>query len=225
MNNTAVDQLLGGFLYHLLFVQLQPVLPFPSTFADQDFDGVPPLQLTSFSQDVMVLGVQEKLGTDSNMLFVPMTSLSFIGTLIFACSGCIVRRVVATGQLRNVFITPNSMHLFVSVTRRRWEINSLQRAADICNQLAINPRDPFLIGYTSMCTQMSQQFGTVQSDGDRAFAPAPFVGPDLSSFTWFVSAAPAGSYCPSFVALDLNVTKPGYWTLKSYVVYCLCARF
>lgn len=121
------------------------------------------------------------------------------------------------------------MHLFVSVARRQWELQSLQRAAEICNTLVRKPDDLFLSGYMPMCVQMNRSLSdSFHQPSNRAasFNPVddnnvddgPYFDADISAFGWFVSAAPPASYCPSFTALDLKTVPSGWYTLKSYSV-------
>ena len=249
LNNTAMEQLLSNFLYHVVFVQsTRPshsahALNFALVCCTVAAESVAPsADAAALTQRVEVLAFQERLNSGQGLILAPMTRLLFIG------------------QLVDFAATRNSMHLFALVARRRWELEATHRIGEICVKLALTPTDPFLAPYAPMCARFKRQMFVLGSEfpppnARLGAAPAAATvseeralernaesvledlsqlrselsasnrelsalsGVDLSTFSWFVSAAPPGSYVHGFEDLDLRKSVDGgYYTIQSFLV-------
>lgn len=64
------------------------------------------------------------------------------------------------GSVIDLHVSENSQHLFTAITRKRWELNSVQRNKQICEELKKNPNNIYLQSYAQTCNIVN----TVQID-------------------------------------------------------------
>jgi len=60
------------------------------------------------------------------------------------------------GTVLDIYITPNSQHLFVAISRFRWEIDSVARNLEICAELAKSPTNVYLQSYKQTCSVVNE---------------------------------------------------------------------
>eukprot|EP01080_Neovahlkampfia_damariscottae_P000220 gene220-4466_t len=94
-------------------------------------------------------------------------------------------------------ITPNGQHLFVTFSRKKWEIDSIKRYGEICNQLDKDPKNPFLIFYTEICNQELPRHL------------------DVNLFGQYISMCFPGVHCPSSEENLIYFVREGFYTLLS----------
>jgi ABC-type multidrug transport system ATPase subunit len=104
------------------------------------------------------------------------------------------------GDVRSLVPTDNAQFLFAAVSREKWSVDSMERIVDICQQLALNPADPFLQQYSSACNPNG-----FAEDGS-SLAPRR---PGIADFLQVAAACMPGTYCPSFSEEIVDVLPDG----------------
>ena len=68
-----------------------------------------------------------------------------------------LNRFKTLGYPIDVFITPNNQHVFISVSRKQWEIKSMERYALVCSTLKTDPDNVFLKPFKDECELVPAQ--------------------------------------------------------------------
>jgi hypothetical protein len=85
--------------------------------------------------EVSIFGAQFKLNEKYQLLIEPFNNIPF------------------HSGMQDFQITPNGQHMFITFSRKKWEINSIERYGEICKILDRDPKNPFLIFYNEICNQ------------------------------------------------------------------------
>ena len=123
------------------------------------------------------------------------------------------------GNVIDMHPSQNSLYLWTAVSRQRWELQSSERAAQICNTLRAEPYIEGGTNYTHMALDqaygdlcdsesipavgtVSRQHPCCTVSKGRSFPSSQLTtitACDLSQhmFGWVVSSCRPGSYCPS----------------------------
>ncbi|KAJ6229696.1 abc transporter g family member 28 [Anaeramoeba flamelloides] len=64
-------------------------------------------------------------------------------------------RLQAIGPITSMYVTPNSQHTFFTITRKKWEIKTVERFGEICADLEEDRTDIFLQSYLDYCDQLN----------------------------------------------------------------------
>ena len=66
------------------------------------------------------------------------------------------------GNAHAVRPTENAQYVFSTISRKRYVLNSMERAVQICNALAKDPHNQFLLPYnqSGMCLRVSKRYVT-----------------------------------------------------------------
>ncbi|KAG2393483.1 hypothetical protein C9374_007014 [Naegleria lovaniensis] len=91
-----------------------------------------------------------------------------------------LNRFKVLGNIIDLHVSSNNLHMFISVSRQRWEIDALKRYALVCDALAKNPDDLFLKAFKDKC---------------ELIPPIPI---NENQFALVTSACIKGSLCSSF---------------------------
>ena len=189
---------LRAALHQALFVRLAASVP-----PHEEGGGV-----GGSSSRVLVLGVQERL---------------------FSASGMVVERLnemVVPGEGTAMHVSSNGQHVWLAVRRQRWEIESLQRAAELCALWRKRPEDPFLsrMGGAKLCgvgdsvsagVRDAEAGARGEEGSDRARGDALV----RSLFGWEATSCPPGALCPSFMSEQVYpsmLIAPGLYVERAY---------
>ena len=97
------------------------------------------------------------------------------------------------GNAHAIRPTENAQYVFSTISRKRYVLESMERAVEICNALAKDPDNQFLLPYnqTGMCLQARL--------------------PDLTDFM-LVASACSGMHCPKFNSEVVAPVPDGYYS-------------
>lgn len=104
--------------------------------------------------------------------------------------------VVMNGVVETMSISENSQHMFVAVSRKRWEIDSRNRLIEICDTLLEDPNNIFLSQYNSSCKSMN---------------PQPI---NMNDFSQFATSCMPGTICPSLYLQKIESVSSGNYTMR-----------
>eukprot|EP00808_Paulinella_micropora_P013567 g50285.t1 len=114
------------------------------------------------------------------------------------------------GRVQDFYASENSLHLQVTVSRARFDIEGMLRLEEICQTLNESGyNNTFLAGYTKGCKR------ALEATGDL---PGP---PNVNDFAWYTSSCPPGVYCPSYSGFWMypstgeDTITPGLYTRRS----------
>ncbi|CUG89279.1 ABC transporter, putative [Bodo saltans] len=136
------------------------------------------LIFASQGDTVSVFAMYSGAVNDSNyfgLVFQPYNEVSFLG------------------NVSNIYVSENGMHMLTAVDRHAWELESQTRYTEICERLAKDPHDPFLQSYAAGC----------------ASAPAQSV--NINAFTQYASYCSFNMYCPSLDQLEVAMPPDRYY--------------
>src|SRR3989338_675157 len=109
-------------------------------------------------------------------------------------------KITLLGESEFMDITRIAQHMFVTISRERWELQSINRFYSICKQLEINPDDPFLKPFSQQCS---------------ANSPTPVT---LNQFGQYTSSCFSGMSCPSLKKVEIKTLPSGYYTTRPNAV-------
>ncbi|RYE96163.1 MAG: hypothetical protein EOO41_04885, partial [Methanobacteriota archaeon] len=101
------------------------------------------------------------------------------------------------GPVRTLQPSANGQFVFGAVDRSKYFLSAMERSVEICNQLAVDPSDPFLQPYADSCAQTGEQ--------------SPRL-PGISDFLQIASACLPGMSCPSFNDEVIAALPEGMYT-------------
>lgn len=123
-------------------------------------------------------------------------------------------------------VSSNGQHVWLAVRRQRWEIESLQRAAELCALWRKRPEDPFLsqMGGAKLCGGVSglgsdvggSEAGARGAEGSGRGRGSMAV---RSLFGWEATSCPPGALCPSFTSEQVYpsmLIAPGLYVERAY---------
>jgi len=107
------------------------------------------------------------------------------------------------GKPVTTFISENGQHYFIGVTRKKWEIDSMNKYFEICEKLKQDPENIFLKSYTESCIKQ------------------PPSKVDINTFGFYMSSCFPGLHCPSLSTNTILSVNPRYYTLRpNYLLKC-----
>ncbi|KAG2389631.1 hypothetical protein C9374_014191 [Naegleria lovaniensis] len=98
------------------------------------------------------------------------------------------------GKPIHTYISSNGQHIFISITRKKWEIESLKRYQEICNILENDPDHVFLKDYRTSCIKSP---------------PKPI---NINTFGFYISSCFPGMYCPSLTKNEMYSVQDRFYT-------------
>ncbi|EFC36770.1 predicted protein [Naegleria gruberi] len=134
--------------------------------------------ITMENNALLVLGVQQRFcdPLSKELIIKPFNKLQLIGRAI------------------NTYISGNGQHIFISITRKKWEIESLARYKEICDMLEEDPDNIFLKDYRTSCIKN----------------PAKPI--NINTFGFYLSSCFPGIYCPSLTKNELQAVPDKFYT-------------
>lgn len=130
------------------------------------------------SNRVLIFGVQPILCSNNEVLIAKMNDISFAGNII------------------DMEVSQNGQYLLSTITRDKWELDSIIRFQNICRTLEKDPDNMFLYPYADSC---------------KSF---PNVSLDINQFGQFASVCPPGSLCPSLNENIMTTVKEKRYTFR-----------
>lgn len=98
------------------------------------------------------------------------------------------------GKPIHTYISSNGQHIFISITRKKWEIESLRRYQEICDILNRDPDNAFLKDYRTSCIKSP---------------PKPV---NINTFGFYISSCFPGMYCPSLTRNEMYSVEDRFYT-------------
>jgi hypothetical protein len=184
---------LQSFLYSVVFIRWYYI----ETICTYMHSCLSPLSIRTTDSNplhdsVSIIGLQEVLCSDRELVIDPLSHIEYIGNLI------------------SMHVSKNSLHLLTAVSRKKLDLDGTLRLYEICAQLASRPDDKFLAGYSTSCSLLKES-----NEGAPKFSPylnhslSNSKGePTLNDFIWFTSSCPPSTLCPSFYEMDVRVGSP-----------------
>lgn len=137
------------------------------------------------SRHLEIFGLAPQPFTMFDVAFQKMSEFSFVG------------------PVKDLAISPNGLHVFANVYRPRWELDAMDRFADICAKLA-NPNT----------SPLERQF---LEPGFRKPCDGFYRRPNINDFVQYVGMCPViGVQCYSFYRTLINKVAPGYYTVNGF---------
>ncbi|KAJ3446436.1 abc transporter g family member [Anaeramoeba flamelloides] len=143
------------------------------------------LHVSSAEKTILVFAAQELICTNVTM------ECDNFGMIIQKQS-----KIQTIGKIKEIYVSPNSQHLFISLSRKKWEILTFLRFSEICADLKKNESDVFLQVYKEKCDQFEE------------------ITVDSNNFGQYSSSCGIGVYCPTFDEPIYNEPALGYYTYR-----------
>ncbi|EFC41188.1 predicted protein [Naegleria gruberi] len=140
------------------------------------------IYISKTGKEVLVYGLQQEMCSLNGLYMDNYNTISLMGESTY------------------MDITRNAQHMFVTVSRERWELQSLTRFYNICKQLEVDPEDPFLKPFAEQC---------------KANTPSPVT---LNQFGQYTSSCFSGMSCPSLKHVEIDIIPEGFYTTRPNVV-------
>ena len=119
-------------------------------------------------------------------------------------------------------VSSNGQYVWLAVRRQRWELESLQRAAELCALWRTSPEDPILsrMGGAKLCGSGADVFGAeAGARGAEGSNRARGDAAVRSLFGWEATSCPPGALCPSFTSEQVYpsmLIAPGLYVERAY---------
>ncbi|KAL9658626.1 hypothetical protein ABK040_006162 [Willaertia magna] len=140
------------------------------------------IYISTSDRKVLVFGLQQKLCTQQQVVLEKFNEINFIG------------------DIEDLDLSLNGQHMFVTISRERWELQSIKRYEEICKELINNPDDPFLKPFSFQCKEQ----------------PARPI--DLNQYGQYTSNCFSGIYCGSLNSVKIEKVPNGKFTLRPNAV-------
>lgn len=69
-----------------------------------------------------------------------------------------INEIMLVGKIEDAIISSNGQHLIAAVTRKKWELDSMNRFLQVCQKLKTDPFNTFLSQYESYCKTIPQLY-------------------------------------------------------------------
>ena len=133
--------------------------------------------------------------------------------------------ILVAGEARGLHVSQNGQFVWTVVRRRRWELASHARLAELCTPEATEEgegsSDPFLAAMRAQACVGLEALG----DGDSGVGgDASILRVGLHLFAWEATACPALALCPGFRAEEVypaEVLSSGLYTTRAYA-FAIC---
>ncbi|KAL9643147.1 hypothetical protein ABK040_001636 [Willaertia magna] len=136
------------------------------------------------SNEVLIYGIQPTLCNPNSkeIIIRPFNSFQLIGKPI------------------DMTISDNGQHLFATITRKKWEIDSINRYKEICDILEKDPYNTFLKDFLISCNNN------------------PPRSVNINTFGYYVSNCIPGTYCPSLTDNVVEAVPDKFYTIRPNVL-------
>ncbi|KAG2383009.1 hypothetical protein C9374_004976 [Naegleria lovaniensis] len=139
--------------------------------------------ISKSGKEILVYGLQQELCSMNALVMESYNKIRLVGESEF------------------LEASSNAQHLFVTVWRERWELQSQQRFYNICQTLKSNPEDQFLKPFQSACSSTPEA-----------------IPVNLNHFGQYTSSCFSGMSCPSIRKVILNTVPEGHYTERPNAV-------
>lgn len=70
----------------------------------------------------------------------------------------VINEIKMIGTIQYLYISPNGQHMITPISRRKWELDSIERQVKVCAALDANPNNQFLKPFEEACDSMPQLY-------------------------------------------------------------------
>lgn len=112
--------------------------------------------------------------------------------------------IYAVGKILDMYVSQNAAHMFLAVSRYKWEFNSSLRYEEACNIFQSGSDDIVNLEFKKKFENLGKLCNIL-----------PATRPDLNFFSQFVTSCPPGFMCPSLRNFVLNRVPMGYYSIKT----------